>query len=951
MHYIPFRGNFLHGQEILRFTFPQAWRAAQRAGIVNLDAVPSRIDLGCHLRPGSRLGLLKYRLALGASRVTIVDARSHDCACDEKALGARQGRCWLAEAKLRMISERNLLEYIEAQPQRAAGYKQLVRELSLRGRERQELESMLAELVVRGKLVLVARERYAIASAAANRNLVVGTLTVHRDGFGFVRPLDAAVRERFDGDIFIPPFEMAEAMHGDQVLVELAPQSRGASSGLSGAKGRSEGRVIRVMERAHPTVVGTFHYGPRHNYVRPIDDRIKMDVVIPEGAEIVPDAAASRRDRVIGSEAGRRPWEDLEGLAVDCEITDWPTATKNPRGRIIEVLGHEDDFGVDVEIVIRKHHLPHQFPSSVLDEARHIPAHISPAEIKLRRDFRGLPIVTIDGETARDFDDAVLVRTLADGHYELQVHIADVAHYVRSGMDIDREAEIRGTSVYFPDRAIPMLPIELSTDICSLRPHLDRLVMSCIMRIDARGEIRSYEIVPGVIRSAERMTYEWVQLVLDGDRAARTRYAPLVEDFLRMQELAEILNQKRRRRGSIDFDLPEPLIEFDENGLMKGVTRSERLFSHRLIEEFMLAANETVATYLEQKGVASLYRVHEPPDPKRVFEFETLAAAFGYSLGLGALPVSRFRMKADQRAARSRSTAGRNAGQRQRSHEIEVPREVAITPAMYQKLADKIAGKPEERILSYLMLRSLKQARYSEINEGHFALAATCYTHFTSPIRRYPDLLIHRILKGVLASDAEEHEGALAIGAGRHVRQHAETLWSGKEPASKSSAKHDSAPSSSSGPHSPSVGRSGVVSPISEDDLHHQAEDASFAERRADAAERELVEWKKMKFMADRIGEDFDGLIISVTKYGIFVELADLFVEGLIPLNSLFDDRYTYHENTRQIIGQRSGKTFSLGDRVRVVLDRIDPVERKLQFSILEERPTRTQRGRKRRRY
>jgi len=861
-----------------------------------------------------------------------------------------------------MISERNLLQHIEAQPQRAASYKQLIRELSLRGRERQELESMLAELVVRGKLVLVARDRYAIASAAANRNLVVGTLSVHRDGFGFVRPLDAEVRERFDGDIFIPPAAIAEAMHGDQVLVELAPQSRGVltrtDSGAS--KVRSEGRIVRVMERAHPTVVGVFHYGRPHNYVRPIDDRIKMDVVIPEGAEIVPDSAAGRRDRVIGSESGRRPWEDLEGLVVDCEITDWPTATKNPRGRVIEVLGHEDDFGGDVEIVIRKHHLPHQFPQSVLDEARAIPPAISPAELKRRRDFRGLPIVTIDGETARDFDDAVLVRTLEDGRYELQVHIADVSHYVRPGMDIDREAEIRGTSVYFPDRAIPMLPIELSTDICSLRPHVDRLGMACIMQIDARGEIRSYEIMPGIIRSAERMTYEWVQLVLDGDRAARTRYAPLVQNFSMMQELAEILNQKRRRRGSIDFDLPEPLIEFDENGLMKGVTRSERLFSHRIIEEFMLAANETVATYLEQKGVASLYRVHEPPDPKRVYEFENLAAAFGYSLGLGALPVARFRMKADQRAARSRSASGRSTGQRQRAHEIEVPREVEITPAMYQKLADKIAGKPEERILSYLMLRSLKQAHYSEINEGHFALAATCYTHFTSPIRRYPDLLIHRMLKGVLASSAERHEGGLAIGAGGHVQQHAEALW----PASGPKQKSDDAPLL------PSFGRSGreaargshtlerggtaspiPPSPIPEDELHHQAEDASFAERRADAAERELVEWKKIKFMADRVGEDFDGLIISVTKYGMFVELADLFVEGLIPLNSLYDDRYTYHENTRQIIGQRSGKTFSLGDPVRVVLDRIDQVERKLQFSILEERPTRTQRSRKRRRY
>jgi ribonuclease R len=834
-----------------------------------------------------------------------------------------------------MISENDLLQHIEDQPQKAAGYKQLVRELSLRGRERQELESLLADLVVRGKLVLVARDRYALASAAVNRNLVVGSLSMHRDGFGFVRPLDRAVRERLQGDVFIPPFDTGESMHGDQVLVELSPHSR---------EGRHEGRIVRVMERAHATVVGTFHYGQRQNYVRPIDDRIKMDIIIPEGDEIVPKSTESgsdsrlAQDRVIGNEASHRPWEDLEGIIVDCEITDWPTATKNPRGRVVEVIGYEDDFGVDVEIIIRKHHLPHHFPPSVIAEARAISTEIPPAELARRRDFRQLPIVTIDGETARDFDDAVLVRKLADGNYELQVHIADVAHYILPGMDIDREAEIRGTSVYFPDRAIPMLPIELSTDICSLRPQLDRLVMSCVMQIDPRGEIRSYEVMPGVIRSAERMTYTGVQQVLDGDAATRERYAPLVENFLLMQELAVILNEKRQRRGSIDFDLPEPLIEFDENGLMKAVTRSERLFAHRLIEEFMLAANETVATFLEQKGVASIYRVHEPPDPKRVYDFENLAAAFGYSLGIGALPIKRFAIKPDHRAANSRSTAHRN-----KPKDVEIPQEVAITPAMYQKLAAKIAGKPEEQIVSYLMLRSLRQARYSEINDGHFALAATCYTHFTSPIRRFPDLLIHRILKGVLAEAPDHVEGPLAIGAGGHVEQHADTQWSTRAPAEQNKPKKPAGKSAKSAEK--------IASPISEDTLRHQAEDASFAERRADAAERELVEWKKMKFMADRVGEDFDGLIVSITKYGIFVELTDLFVEGLVPLNTMYDDRYAFHDTTRQIIGQRTRKTYSLGDRVRVVLDRIDRVERKLQFALVEERPTPAQRGRKRRHY
>jgi ribonuclease R len=354
----------------------------------------------------------------------------------------------------------------------------------------------------------------------------------------------------------------------------------------------------------------------------------------------------------------------------------------------------------------------------------------------------------------------------------------------------------------------------------------------------------------------------------------------------------------------------------------------------------MLAANETVATYLEQKGVPSLYRVHEPPDPKRVYDFENLAAAFGYSLGIGALPIARFRIKPDHRVARSNA---RSTAHRSQPREIEIPQEAAITPAMYQKLATKIAGKPEERIVSYLMLRSLKQARYSEINDGHFALAATCYTHFTSPIRRYPDLLIHRILKGVLASSAEQHEGPLAIGIGGHVQQNADALWPATiAPARKEAAKK----SAKAEAHHPSL-----TGPIPEAELHHQAEDASFAERRADAAARELVEWKKMKFMSDRVGEDFDGLIVSITKYGIFVELTDLFVEGLIPLNTLYDDRYAFHETTRQIIGQRTRKTYSLGDRIRVVLDRIDRVERKLQFALVEERPTPAQRGRKRRHY
>ncbi len=487
-----------------------------------------------------------------------------------------------------------------------------------------------------------------------------------------------------------------------------------------------------------------------------------------------------------------------------------------------------------------------------------------------------------------------------------------------------------------------MLPLELSTDICSLRPHVDRLVLSCTMEINHRGEFVSYEINDGVIRSAERMTYTVVNAVIEGDTEARVRYAAQyanqVEHFERMRDLALILNRKRERRGSIDFDLPEPVIEFDEYGLMKSITRSERNIAHRLIEEFMLSANECVAHYLENKRIASLYRIHEKPDAKRVYDFEVIAATFGYSLGVGALPIGRVQLKANRRAVH---------GTGKRVREIEVPKEVHITPRMYQKLAAKIAGKPEERILSFLMLRSLKQARYSEENVGHFALAATTYTHFTSPIRRYPDLIVHRILKEVLRESAERVDGEIPVGTSKNVLDgenregHDLTRANRRSEKDPASAAEDApSPWSKRRDHdSHQKSLEPLGGPISIEELRAIAEESSHSERRADDAERELMEWKKVKFMERRIGEDFDGLIISVTKFGFFVELTDLFVEGLVPLNTLADDRYTYHESTREIIGQRSRKTYSMGDRVQVLVDRIDPVEKKIQFAVIEEQP------------
>jgi ribonuclease R len=856
-----------------------------------------------------------------------------------------------------MLTDSAILRHIARQPKKTASHKQLLRELGAKGEARRELTDRLYALVSKGELLQVDSERYAIPQTAKGRNMLVGRLTMHRDGFGFVIPeissLDESLKTRLAGDVFIPPHAIGSSMHGDRVLVEVAAVR---------TDGRAEGRILRSLSRAHPTVVGIFHYGRHNNYVKPIDEKVTQEIVIPPGMEIpnssVPPVVkgvgvdvdqhleprgtqGARRkpspDRVIGGEAKvHTDWQDLDGVVVDVEITDWPSATQNPRGRVIEILGEEDDFGVDVEIMIRKFHLPHRFPPEVIEEAQAILSEIPVEAIRRRRDYRDLPIVTIDGETARDFDDAVHVRKLENGNYELQVHIADVAQYVTPNAPLDQEARLRGTSVYFPDRAVPMLPLELSTDICSLRPQVDRLVLSCTMEIDHHGEIVGYEINEGVIRSANRMTYTAVNAVIEGDATARREYAAQVDHFERMRDLAMILNRKRKRRGSIDFDLPEAVIEFDEFGMMKSITRSERNVAHRLIEEFMLSANESVAHYLENRRIASLYRIHEKPDAKRVYDFEVIAATFGYSLGVGALPIQRVQLKADRRDARGTGKPVR---------EIEVPKEIHITPRMYQKLTEKIAGKPEERILSFLMLRSLKQARYSEENRGHFALAATTYTHFTSPIRRYPDLIVHRILKEVLRDSAEKMEGEVPVGTSQSL----DVVWKrSSAPLGQSEAPSPHGQEDSPSPwskrrdhatHQQAIEPLGGPIPLEE--LHTIADESSQSERRADEAERGLMEWKKVKFMERRIGEDFDGLIISVTKFGFFVELTDLFVEGLVPLNTLTDDRYTFHEDTRQIIGQRSRKTYGLGNRVRVLVDRIDPVEKKIQFAVFEEQPQR----------
>jgi ribonuclease R len=881
------------------------------------------------------------------------------------------------------MTDKELVERVARSAGQKAGYKQLVRELGLAGgRERRLLLEQLARLTVRGQLMKLDREHWSIPKplsvGSTRENLAAGRLDLHRDGYGFVRPNPR--QSVGEDDIFIPPNEINSAMQGDQVLVEVDPPK---------ADGRRLGRIVRVLERRNPTVVGIFHYGVPSdgssslgwhsarsgrspgNHVVPFDERMTQTILIPDGQEIPAETGAVSPHRVLGEEAaaallaakkqGRKPEEfpsgakarvdsagaprglkppppsDLEGLVVDVEITSWPTPTRSPAGRVIEILGDPDDFGVDVEMMIRKHQLPRIFPEKVLAEARSV-AHLDREEAESRRDFRSLPIVTIDGETARDFDDAVLVTESANGAgYELQVHIADVAEYVRPATDLDLEARLRGTSVYFPDRAIPMLPQELSTGICSLRPGEDRLVLSCLMQLDQTGRILSYEIVEGVIRSAARMTYTEVHAILEGDEAIRARYAALVPGFERMKKLALLMNQRRSERGSIDFDLPEPVIEFDEQGQMRGVTKAERTWANRLIEEFMLAANECVATWIEDLGVPSIYRIHEKPEARRVVQFEELAAGFGYTLGLGALPVRRIQTRGDRRDAHR---TGRNP----RTH--EVAEDIPVTPRMYQKLAARIEGKPEERILSYLMLRSLRQARYSETNEGHFALAAPSYTHFTSPIRRYPDLIVHRIVKALLKAGIRA-EGAVAEGRHNSPWTHpnealpAEMRVPPTEKRVPHLSRHPDPERSERGVEGPAVSKfvpgTAIEPPIPEAELAQIAEETSQTERRAAEAERELVEWKKVKFMENRVGEEFAALVLNPAKFGLFVELTDLFVDGLVPIDSLRDDRYSWRENTHEIVGDRTGRRFRAGDRVQVVLDRILAAEHKLQFSIVEE--------------
>lgn len=749
--------------------------------------------------------------------------------------------------------EQTLMRLIKASPSQIGSFRQLSRQSDMGEDGRREVRAVLNGMVKAGVLLKLKGNRYAVPS---RQSLVTGRISVHRNGYGFVIPDKRPAK--LEGDVFIPARHLGEAMQGDSVLATLDRRPGG---------NRAEGRILRILQRRNKTVVGQFRRDRPFHRVIPHDFRIGQDVLIRDGDQ----------------------GEAVDGKIVNVEVTRFPGgAGQTLQGRVIEVLGSPGDMGVDIEIMVRKHRIPVEFPRPVLEEVRAGSWRIPADEASRRTDFRHLPVVTIDGETAKDFDDAVHLELLKNGRFRLGVHIADVAHYVGRDSALDREALRRGTSVYFPDRAVPMLPEELSNGICSLKPGEDRLTLSVLMEIDDTGEVRGYRFHEGVIRSRERMTYTAVaRILLDRDPSECARYAALVPQFEWMRELALLLHRKRQQRGSIDFDLPEAELTLDESGSLTDILQSERNLAHRIIEEFMLLANEVTAGHLRGKRLPFLYRIHEPPDPIKILEFNGIAMSFGYQLGApsgdGAAAVPRVRDRA----------RFRGRGLRDRGRDLRELRalNLKVTPRDYQNLGNRILGRPEERILSYLMLRSMKQACYSPRNRGHFGLASECYTHFTSPIRRYPDLVVHRILKHRLRQD-------------------------GSGDAGTSSRQAD-------------AGR--LYDPEA---LEGMALQSSDAERRADEAERELIELKKLEFMAGKLGEEYEGTVIHLIREGMVVELDDLFVEGFVRIETLETDDYRLRTRPLSLVGRQFGAVFRLGQRLRVCVDRIDRFRRRVDLSV-----------------
>ena len=707
------------------------------------------------------------------------------------------------------MTKEDVIRAIESRVTHPASGRELIQLLKIPRETRVTFRRVLRQLVADGALVQIRGHQYGMPG---KMDLVVGTLTMNPGGYGFVVPEHAGEGE---GDVYIAAPHLNDAMHGDRVTARV---------GRRRDERRREGKITRVIERGQATLVGRFEL-----------DRVGHARVVPHEKRIVQDIHVLQAD-VRGASAG-----DM----VVVEITRWPTATRPPLGRVVEVFGSLDEPGVDTRVIIRKHGLPDAHSEQAVVEATRLGEHVKSRDLDGRTDFRSWPTVTIDGEDARDFDDAITLDQLPNGHYWLGVHIADVAHYVREGTVLDEEAFDRATSVYFPERALHMFPAELATGLCSLKPDVDRLVQSCLMEVDAHGDVVRYQLHDGVIHSDARMTYTAVNaIVTDRDPAGIARHEPLVPLFVRMRDLFAILNERRHRRGSIDFDLPEAELVLDEEGLVAEITQAKRNVAHRIIEEFMLLANETVARHLDQSGVPALYRIHERPDPLKVAQFEEFVSSLGYSL------------------------AAEPGG---------------VLPRDFQHLIERIAGLPVERPIAFLMLRTMSRARYSPDNVGHFGLAAPTYTHFTSPIRRYPDLVVHRLLREVRqgAPDAERREEL--------------------------------------GEQMPEIGR-------------HTSE----RERRAMDAERELVQWKKVRFMADKVGEEYDGYVTGVSAFGLFVELIEHFVEGLVHMSTMADDYYRFVETAHVLKGERSGKVFRLGDRIRVQVLRVDTERRQVELGLVE---------------
>ncbi len=709
-----------------------------------------------------------------------------------------------------MITEKEILKFMREEANRPLKRKELAKAFNINSDDYRIFRHLVKDMIQEGTLIKLKGGRYGIPE---KMNLVTGTLQSHPDGFGFVIPeKNHEDPETSNGDIYIGPRKMKDAMHGDKVVCRVESHAY---------KGKKEGRIIRIMERRHETLVGTYERSGSFGFVIPNERRIAKDIYIPN----------------------KYTGKAKRGQAVVAKITQYPRERHNPEGKVIEVLGYPDNPEVEIEMVIRSRGLFNRFSEETLEESKKIPIKISDKELREREDFRDLLTITIDGEKAKDFDDAISIEKLEEKNYRLYVHIADVSYYVIENSALDKEAYKRGTSVYFLDRVIPMLPQKLSNEICSLKPKEDRLTVTVEMDIDSKGKILRYDIHNSMINSNERMTYTDIAKILENkDKKLAKRYDYLLKKFSIMKELCLLLNKKRNKHGSIDFDLPEAEIILNEEGRIDNILKSERNIAHRIIEEFMLTANVVTAKHIFKSRVPGIYRIHENPDPEKIAEFNKFIHNFGYT--------------------------------------IDDPNNV--NAKSLQKLLTSAQGTAEEKLINHVLLRSMKQAVYTQKNSGHFCLAFDCYTHFTSPIRRYPDLVTHRILKMLLTKK--------------------------RIPKNKIDFLKKSLPAI--------------------------AEHCSLRERVAMEAEREIIDLNKAHFMMDKIEEEFSGFITGVTSFGIFVELEDLFVEGLVHISSIKDDYYIYHEEKHSIIGEHKKKVYRIGDKVKIAVENVSMGKRQIDFVL-----------------